>query len=129
MATMSAGWHRAEDCVAAFLVVGGWTTAAAAVVVAISEPAGDPPDERSSGARWLGAATSGALILGLALVLALDAAARFRDSAVGQTFALLTGALLVIGSLAGVVLVMLRVLEVMEEAVGNSPRTTRSIRG
>lgn len=121
VATMSAGWHRAGDSVAAFLVVGAWTAAAAAGVVVVSEPAPEPAMERSSGARWLGAITVGALILGLGLVLALDAVPGFRDSAVGQTFSLLTSDFLVVGALAGVLLVTLRVLELMEAAVGTSP--------
>lgn len=125
MATMSAGWHRAGDSCAAFLVVGGWTAAAAAVVVAVSAPADGTAERPSLGARWLGAATVGALTVGLALAVALEAVAWFRDSAGGQIFALFAAACLVLGCLSGVLLVTLRVLELMESAVGAAPDPAR----
>lgn len=121
IATMSAGWHRAGDSVAAYLVVGGWTAVAAAAVVAVSEPETRAVEGPPTGARWIGATTAGTLALGLALVLTLDAAAGFRDSALGQTVALLAAACLVLGTLAGVLLLTLRVLDLMESAVGTNP--------
>ncbi|QYJ03239.1 phosphatase PAP2 family protein [Nocardioides panacisoli] len=126
VATMSAGWHRAGDSVAAFLVVGGWTALAATVVVAVSEEPTHAPARSSYAARWLGAATAGALALGLVVALTLDAAAAFRDSALGQTVAFLAATLVVLGALAGVLLVTLRVLEMMESAAGASPVPTGS---
>lgn len=121
IAAMSAGWHRAGDSVAALLVVGAWTTTAAAVVVALSEPSSRGRDEPPFGARWLRATTAGTLALGFALVLTLDAASGFRDSAIGQTVALLAAACLVLGTLAGVLVLTLRVLELMESATGTAP--------
>lgn len=121
MATMSAGWHRAGDSVAAFLVVGGWTAVAAAVVVAVSEPAEAETEAHAFGGRWLRAGIAGALGLGLLLVLLLDGIASFRDSALGQPVALLAATCLVAGALAGVVLLTLRVLELMESAAGANP--------
>jgi hypothetical protein len=64
--------------------------------------------------RWFGPATVGGLVLGVALTLILDATPGFRDSTVGQTIALLASACLIAGSVAGVLLVTLRILEVME---------------
>ncbi len=116
LATMSAGWHRGGDSVAAFLVVGGWTTLAAIAVLVLADPrvgASDPPSER---ARWLGPATAGALALGLATAFALTAATGLRESAFGQAIALFASACFVAATAAGVLLVSLRVLEVMEAA-------------
>ncbi len=52
LATMSAGWHRAADSVAAFLVVGIWTCVAAAVVMLGGLDASDsvPDVRRDAGA-------------------------------------------------------------------------------
>lgn len=116
LATMSAGWHRPGDSVAAFLVVGFWLAVAATGRLLLAGTPEADTDARSERAKWFGPITLGAITLGLTLVLALDAAAGFRDSAVGRTFALLTGALLVAGTAAGVLYVMLRVLEVVEAA-------------
>lgn len=117
VATMAAGWHRPGDAVAAFLVVGGWTAVAAAAVVVVGVP-GDPVEPPATGARWFGALALGCVLLALMLVLALDAAAGFRDSAIGQAFAFVTGGCLVVGAATGVLLVILRVLELVEAAAG-----------
>jgi hypothetical protein len=117
MATMSAGWHRAADSVAAFLVVGFWATLAA-IVVRLAAPPSGPADPSSARIRWFGPATVGGLVLGVALTLFLDATASFRDSTVGQTVALLASACFIAGSAAGVLLVTLRILEVIETPVG-----------
>lgn len=114
MATMSAGWHRVGDSVAAALVVGFWTAAAAAAVVSLSESAHPPSEPPASGARWLGAATVGALALGVALALLLTSASGLRDGPVGQTLSLLAGACIVGAAVAGVLLGILRALEVMD---------------
>ncbi|QZY30313.1 phosphatase PAP2 family protein [Nocardioides coralli] len=116
LATMSAGWHRPADSVASFLVVGGWVVVAAAALMLLRGPTEAASEAPAQGARWFGAFAWGAVALGAALVLALDAAAGFRDSAVGQTFSLLTGALVVAGAATGVLLVTLRVLELTDAA-------------
>jgi membrane-associated phospholipid phosphatase len=43
VATMSAGWHRPSDAVAALLIVGAWAAAAGAFLVAGPEPEGQSP--------------------------------------------------------------------------------------
>lgn len=114
LSTMAAGWHRASDSVAAFLVVGAWTTLAAIVVVVAGRPPSRPVEEPSAGARWFGAGALGALVVGMALMLAVTAVPGLPESAVGQTFALLSGACLVAGTAAAVMLAVLRVLEIAE---------------
>jgi membrane-associated phospholipid phosphatase len=117
LATMSAGWHRPADSVAAFLVVGAWVAVAAGGLLKLRGPVmSEELEPPSQGARWLGAFAWGSVTLGAALVLALDAAAGFRDSPIGQTFSLLTGALVVAGAATGVLLVTLRVLELTDAA-------------
>lgn len=114
MATVSAGWHRPADSVAAFLLVGAWAAVAAGVLVVLRRPLTSETEEPARGARWFGALAWGAIALGAALVLALDAAEGLRDSPAGQAFALITGALVVSGAATGVLLVTLRVLELSD---------------
>lgn len=114
MATMSAGWHRAGDSVGAFLVVGAWTTTAAIAVVLVADTGQEPHEPPGPATRWFGVLALGALILGFTLVLALDATAGFRDSAVGQTVSLVVGAALVAAALTLVLLLTLRVLDLMQ---------------
>jgi membrane-associated phospholipid phosphatase len=81
VATLSAGWHRPSDAVAAFLVVGAWAALAGLVLVVAQRsrarataPGAAPPGAGSSGAG--GAAASGhpmavltLLLLGMLLLL------------------------------------------------------------
>jgi hypothetical protein len=79
LSTLSAGWHRPSDSVAAFLVVGLWATAVGAVLVLHH---GDAPTEGESGAhatttrRLAGAAAYllafGALVAVLIVTTQLD---------------------------------------------------------
>lgn len=123
LATNSAGWHRPADSVAAFLLVGACAAAAAAALLHLRRPATADAEAPAQGARWLGAFAWGAVAVGAALVLALDAASDFRDTPVGQTFALLTGGLLVAGTATGVLLVTLRLLEVSDAAPVETDRS------
>lgn len=124
LATMSAGWHRGGDSVAAFLVVGSWTTLAAIAVLLLADPRIDPAEPPSQPARWLGPATAGAVVLGLATALALTAATGLRESAFGQGVALFASACFVVGAATGVLLVSLRVLEVLEAPDGGVEAAT-----
>lgn len=121
LATMSAGWHRAADGIAAFLVVGGWTTVAIAIVVAVSDAPRTTPRRSSVAARWFGAVTAGALLVGVVGLFVLDAASGFRETTLGQAVAFLAATCLVLGALAGVLLATLRSLESMESMVGANP--------
>lgn len=118
LATMSAGWHRAGDSMAAFLVVGFWTAAAAATVTLLGERReGRPgPTTRPALLRWLGVFAVGAVILGSAIALAMDAAPSLRDSAAGQVLDLVAAAVLISGTASGVVVGILVTLQLMESA-------------
>ena len=116
LATMSAGWHRAGDSMAAFLLVGVCTAvAAAAVVTAETSDAADRPSfVWPASVRWLGAVCAGSFILGLTLGAALDAAGPLRDSALGSSIAFLVGGLLITGTGIVVVVGILHLLDLMD---------------
>lgn len=115
LATMLAGWHRASDSAAAFLVVGAWTTAAVAVVLLLGPTApGPPPEAPSLPVRWLGRTAAGALLLATVLGLGLALASLSPSSALAATAGFLAGALFVIGSAAAVTRVLLVALRLME---------------
>ncbi len=102
LATMLAGWHRAGDSVAAFLVVGFWTTVAAAVVMVLRRPRRLASSTVTPAAlRWAAAYAVGAVLLAGILALALDAASLVSDSTAGSLLALLAAVLLVSGAASG----------------------------
>ncbi len=112
MATMSAGWHRAGDSVASFVLVGIWGTLAVAVMVAVGwrpEPGTAPPAPLPV-IRWFGAFAVGALLLGLSLALLLEGLSGLRDTSLGNAVALLASSALVAGADVGVMLVLLRTI-------------------
>ena len=112
LATMFAGWHRAADAVAAFLVVGVCTMGAISLVVVL-----DGPRQRSSARvrlNWWVALAVGAVILGIALSAALSGLAPIRDTLLGSLLAFLSAGLLIVGTLLAVLASMLRVLEATE---------------
>ena len=122
LATMSAGWHRAGDSMAAFLLVGVWFAVAAASVL-IAAPVGT--GDRAgfvwlASTRWLAATCVGSFVLGLALGAALNAAGHVRDTAFGSWIAFLVGALLITGTGIVVLLAMLHLLDLTDRA--GSPR-------
>ena len=101
LATLSAGWHRAGDSIAAFALVGAWAGLAALVVTSLDAEGRKAvprsgPDLRSPG--WLVALTAvsggGAVCLAVGLVLI----PALRASAVGAVAAFLAGALLIIAA-------------------------------
>ncbi|MBD8868835.1 phosphatase PAP2 family protein [Nocardioides donggukensis] len=120
LATMSAGWHRAGDSIAAFLLVGLWTTLAAAAVVlaGVSADIPDPEPGSAAGAvlRWLGATAAGTFILGITLAGAVVAVEPVRESSVGSATAFAAGALLIAAAAAVALIGMLRALTVMDRA-------------
>ena len=115
VATLSAGWHRAGDSVAAFLLVGFWTAVAAAVVVArqSSAPPADP-ELLPGRARWLILAAAGCLLVGVAFAAMVGVSGSFSDSSVGAWFAFLAGALLIVGAALAVALTLVRVVMAMD---------------
>ncbi len=118
LATMLAGWHRAGDSVAAFLVVGFWTTVAAAVVVVLRRPRGPASSPVTPAAlRWPAAYAVGAVVVAGILALGLDAARLVADSTAGSLLALLAAVLLVSGAASGAAVGILGSLHLMEATV------------
>jgi hypothetical protein len=111
LATMSAGWHRAGDSMAAFLLVGVWVSIAGAAVL-IADHGGPirPAFEWPASARRLVALSAGALTLGLAVGAALDVAGSIRDATLGAWIAFGVGGLLITGTGIAVLLGILDVL-------------------
>lgn len=114
LATMSAGWHRAGDSIAAFLNVGFWAGVAALVVV-LAGASGQPSQQGAPGKlRWGGAlSTAAAASTGLALlvVLALAIVEPLRASSAGAALAFFAGGVLVVVSAAAVLAAELFVLD------------------
>ncbi len=106
VATMVAGWHRAADSMASFLLVGTWASLGVAVLAGL-DPGREGPPARL---RWFVPLSVGALVLGSALVLLLDAMPTLRDSLLGQLGAFVAGVVLVAAVDAGVLLLVLRLL-------------------
>ncbi len=116
LATMSAGWHRAGDSMAALLLVGVWTVVAAAVVL-VADPAGASDRARfawPASTRWLIVIGAASLTLGLALGFVLDAAGPLRDAPLGSWVAFLVGSLFISGTGIVALLGMLHALDLME---------------
>lgn len=112
LATMFAGWHRAADAMAAFLVVGVWTMVAISFVTVFDRRR----PRASAGLRfgWWVALSVGALVLGGTISLVLSSLGPIRDTTLGSLLAFLSAGLLTVGTLLGVLVGMLRVLEVTE---------------
>ncbi len=73
VATLSAGWHRPSDAVAAMLIVGGWACLAGLVLLFLRRPEADGPE----GGHW-GAVVFLALV-GVALLVVAALALRWTD--------------------------------------------------
>lgn len=114
LATMSAGWHRAGDSIAAFLNVGFWAGVASVMMVLAARdapPAEVPPPLADPWRRRLlrTVLVSAAVGLGLGLVLAL--VGPLRTSSVGAVLAFLAGGVLVVVAGASVLVAELFVLD------------------
>ncbi|MGB0102246.1 MAG: phosphatase PAP2 family protein [Nocardioides sp.] len=120
LATMSAGWHRAGDSMASFLLVGVWAAVAAAAVVTL-DPADDPAERGSvpwpGPTRWLVVISATSVALGLMLGAALVSAGSLRDATVGSGIAVLASGLLIAGTGIAVTLGVLGI--VPRESSGN----------
>ncbi len=116
LATMSAGWHRAGDSMAAFLLVGVWTAIAAGVVLVVDGGGtAREPYEWPASARWLATICAATLVLGLTLGVALNALGGIRDATFGTLLAFAVGGLLIIGTCIGVLGGTLYVLGLMDQ--------------
>ncbi len=115
LATMFAGWHRAADAMAAFLVVGVCTMVAISLVVVLDGPR--PHASARARLSWWVALSVGAMILGSALSVGLSVLSPIRDTLLGSLLAFLSAGLLIVGTVLGVLVGMLRVLEATEAEV------------
>jgi membrane-associated phospholipid phosphatase len=120
LATMFAGWHRAADSMAAFLLVGICTMVAISLVVVLEGPR--PGGASTVRLRWSVAVCVGALTLGIACSVGLSVVGPFRDSLVGSLLAFSSAGLLIVGTVIGVLLSMVRAFEATEaEPDKNAP--------
>ncbi len=115
LATMSAGWHRAGDSIAAFALVGLWATAAAWGVAVTAGPegaAGQTPGR--GGTRWLVVGAVGSTALGAGLILALSLVSSTHENLVGAATAFLAATLLIAGTATGATLSILAAFRMAE---------------
>jgi hypothetical protein len=110
VATMSAGWHRAGDALAAFCVVGFWSVVAAWVVMRDGDQAvaGEDrwrPPGRPAWIALVGVGAGGAVTVLLALL------AHDSKSAAVTVLALFGGVLLVVGGAFAAMLGILRAVD------------------
>ncbi len=123
VATMSAGWHRAGDSMGAFLLVGACAVVAVAVVVGLDSPAPQVGGAAPAPVplRWFGAACGGCLLLGLPIAVTLARTSTLGETSLGAWGAFLAAALLVTGTVLGVLVALLWALDRMDSA--NGPAT------
>lgn len=122
LATMFAGWHRAADAMAAFLVVGVCTMVAISLVVVLESPS--PRVRTRVPLRWWVALSVGAIGLGSIMSVGLSALGPIRETTLGSLLAFLSSGLLIVGTVLGVLAGMLRVLDVTDEEADRDGRTT-----
>lgn len=114
VATMAAGWHRAADSAAAFLLVGLWASVALAVVVAYGAadaPGAENAPTMSTRHRVLVKAAGASFAVTLVLMGLLAVVGPVRETGFGLFVAFVTGALLILATAVAVNLALLAVLE------------------
>lgn len=116
LATMSAGWHRAGDSIAAFLLVGAWAGIAAIVTVLTADATNPvrPPTARAgdgSRRRWLIAMTAGSAGVGFCLAFGLVLIHPLRTSTTGAATAFVAGGVLIVAAAVAVLIAELAVLQ------------------
>jgi hypothetical protein len=112
---MAAGWHRAADSVAAFLLVGGWAAIAGACLLMVTAtpvnaPADANADRPQHQLRWSAGLSGLTLALAAALLGALLSAPWLRESWVGPPVAFFAGALFIAGTATAVLVALLSML-------------------
>jgi membrane-associated phospholipid phosphatase len=125
VATMLAGWHRAADSVAAFLVVGAWAGVGAAVLAVAGNPTADSArtEPRPRPVWWLIRTALASFALGAVLAIGLVLASLEPGNVVGSAVAFLAGCLFVVGGAAAVTVGVLEGLRIAdEEPAGASER-------
>lgn len=121
LATMSAGWHRAGDSIAAFLVVGTWAGIAAIVAVltaATTDSVRVPTPRAGDGSprRCLIAMTAGSAGVGFCLAFGLVLIAPLRTSTAGAVLAFVAGGVLIVASAIAVLMAELGLLQRTDRA-------------
>lgn len=119
LATMFAGWHRAVDSLAAFLIVGFCTVTASVILLVLGRHR--PPLPTAVGYRWWVAAAVGLLAFGV-LLSGLSAVNPVLTTLVGSLLAFLSSGLLIVGALLGVLAGMLWALQVTDGTRGRPVR-------
>lgn len=114
LATMSAGWHRAGDSVAAFLVVVVWAVLGATALLLLGAPRPAPEVPPPTAVRWPLACGTGVGLLGATLALALVAADPLQRTGAGPWLAFGAGALLIAGTSLVAVVVVLLAMDLVE---------------
>ncbi|HZW43187.1 MAG TPA: phosphatase PAP2 family protein [Dermatophilaceae bacterium] len=107
LATMSAGWHRAGDSIAAFALVGAWAGLGALVVTALDAEVSRGVHRNGTdflSRRWLVALTAGTGGVAACLAAGLVLIPVLRASAVGAMAAFLAGALLIVAAAVAVLI-------------------------
>lgn len=107
LATLSAGWHRAGDSIAAFALVGAWAGVAAFIVTALDTEEsravhGDRTDLLSR--LWLLSLTAGTVGVAVCLAAGLVLIPALRASAVGAVAGFMAGALLIVAAAVAVLI-------------------------
>jgi len=119
IATMSAGWHRVADSLASLLLVTAWAVGAG-VVLLLAEPGFTPggggPGGPHRAGRWWAAAAIGLTLVAAVLVAALVVEPEIRESVLGPPVAFVAGGLLVVGTAAGMTVVVLRAVSRISDA-------------
>ena len=112
VATMAAGWHRASDSAAAFLLVGVWVALALAglVLAGGAEDAAPDPEPASPRRRTLVASTTLAIVVAVAMMALLALVGPVRETGFGRAAAFATGVVLVVATAAALQLAMLALL-------------------
>ena len=126
LATMLAGWHRAGDSVAAFLLVGCWSSVAAAVLLVYRHH--PTTRHRTAASFWLRSMTRAAvasLLLSTALAGGLVLASLTPGNVVGSAVAFVAGGLFVVGAACGTTVAVLEVLRLGETGHTSGPTDTR----
>ena len=116
IATMSAGWHRAGDSLASFLLVTGCAAFIAVLVLMADGEADEQADAVATTPRtrvgcWGVLLLGGALLVVGVLVLLLAASPTVRGSALGPPVAFVAASLLIIVVAAACTLIVLGIVE------------------
>ena len=127
LATMSAGWHRAGDAIAAFLLVAVWSIAGAMVLLIFSAGAHRTDwrsSTRSALRRKLEATAVVCLSLGAATGVVLTAISPVRETTFGYASAFVAGGLLIAGTSTAGLIAVLSALELTDAETETETVTT-----